>query len=234
MAIAIIGALLFIISTGLCATEGNQDLQGKSLSFEKQTFSNYAILHPKKPLNLDAFTLCLRVSAEPPGNRDMILFSYFGKGADQLNLWRERDGRFSLYLASSVEGVFFSLPQISTFGTQLCVTWESSSGTTAFWVDGKMSVRKTYRQHHKVPGGGTVILGQDQDLQGGGFDASQSFVGEVTNVNLWDYVLPCEFTSEAFALGGNVINWGEVQCKIVGEVKMYESGGKYIEEQIVE
>ncbi|OCT85703.1 pentraxin fusion protein [Xenopus laevis] len=232
MAIAMFFGLIFMISIGLCATEGNQRLRGKSLNFERQTYTSYAILHPKKPLNLNAFTLCLRLSAEFPGGRDMILFSYFGNGADQLNLWREKDGRFSLYLASSKEGVFFSLPQISTFGTELCITWESSSGTTAFWVDGKMTVRKTYRQKHRVRPGGTVILGQDQDSQGGRFDSSQSFVGEITDVNLWDYVLPCESISGTFAMAGNVIDWRSVTYKIVGDVKIYKNYGMYVEKQL--
>ncbi|XP_002935658.3 pentraxin fusion protein [Xenopus tropicalis] len=221
MAIVMFRVLCFVISVGLCAPQGNRDLHGKSLSFQEQTDTGYAILYPENPLNLDAFTLCLRVSAEPPGDYDMILFSYFGDRVDQLNLWRKQDGNFSLYIASNNDDVSFSLPQISTFGTQLCVTWESSSGTTAFWVDGKMSVRKTYRQHQKVHPGGTVILGQDQDLQGGGFDASQSFVGEVTNVNLWDYVLPNESIIQ-LDRAGNVIDWKSVKYEIAGDVKIYQ------------
>ncbi|OCT85702.1 hypothetical protein XELAEV_18023873mg [Xenopus laevis] len=223
MAIVIFGVLFCLINVGLCAPARNESLQGKSLSFEGQTDSSYVILYPEKSPDLDAFTLCLRLSSEFTSDREMILFSYFGDGADQLNLWRELDGRFSLYLGNSFFGVSFSLPQISTFGTQLCVTWESSSGTTAFWVDGKMSVRKTYLQNHRVRLGGTVILGQDQDTQGGKFDKLQSFVGEITDVHLWDYVVSRESINKKFAKVGNVIDWGSVTYETVGKVKIHES-----------
>lgn len=32
----------------------------------------------------------------------------------------------------------------------------------------------------------SIILGQDQDTCGGGFNAKQSFVGDLTDVHLWD------------------------------------------------
>lgn len=46
----------------------------------------------------------------------------------------------------------------------------------------------------------SVILGQDQDSFGGGFEAVQSFVGEISDVNMWDYVLSPE-TMKALSYG---------------------------------
>ncbi len=34
-----------------------------------------------------------------------------------------------------------------------------------------------------------MVLGQEQDSVGGGFDSSQSFEGMLSNVNVWDHVL---------------------------------------------
>ena len=34
-------------------------------------------------------------------------------------------------------------------------------------------------------GSGILILGQEQDIPGGGFDAKQSFSGHLTQVNFW-------------------------------------------------
>ena len=36
---------------------------------------------------------------------------------------------------------------------------------------------------------GALVLGQEQDSKGGSFDANQSFIGEMTGVNIWDHVL---------------------------------------------
>ena len=39
---------------------------------------------------------------------------------------------------------------------------------------------------HKISSGGTTVIAQDQDSPvGGGFDVTQAFVGDVTEVNVW-------------------------------------------------
>lgn len=43
----------------------------------------------------------------------------------------------------------------------------------------------------------SVILGQDQDTCGGGFNAKQPFVGDLTDVHLWDKeVSLCDVSSD--------------------------------------
>ena len=37
--------------------------------------------------------------------------------------------------------------------------------------------------------GGALVLGQEQDSVGERFDARQSFIGELTDVNIWDHVI---------------------------------------------
>ena len=34
-----------------------------------------------------------------------------------------------------------------------------------------------------------LVLGQEQDSVGGSFYANQSFMGEMTDVNIWDHVI---------------------------------------------
>ncbi len=43
--------------------------------------------------------------------------------------------------------------------------------------------------YREIPGGGVLVLGQDQDSPGERFDSSQSFSGKVTQFGLWDRVL---------------------------------------------
>ncbi|XP_016403417.1 pentraxin fusion protein-like, partial [Sinocyclocheilus rhinocerous] len=176
--------LLFLTSA---ATEVG--LGGKVLLFPTKTNSSFVKLTPEKPLSLSAFTLCMRVATELQVTRDIILFAYRTFNVDELNLWREAGGHLSLYIQSSSNGAFFLLPPLSTFQTHLCVTWDSATGLTAFWVDGRRSLFKIYRKGLSIRPGGTVLLGQDADAYLSTFDAEQSFVGEITDVQMWDYVL---------------------------------------------
>ena len=71
------------------------------------------------------------------------------------------------------------------------MTWESSNGTYQLYLDGNRTDIGT--ELHKggvIPQGGTVVLGQDQDEMGGGFEDSDAFgPGNITELNLWNTVL---------------------------------------------
>ncbi|XP_075039889.1 C-reactive protein-like [Mixophyes fleayi] len=202
-----------------------ESLRGKVLVFPSQGIQDYAVLHPREPIDLSEFTLCLRVATELSGQREVILFSYFNNQGDGLNVWRELNGQLSLYLHSSEHAAIFSLPGLSALETHICVTWESSSGLTAFWVDGKQSLRKIYQKGLQILPGGMVILGQDQDELGGKFDEKQSFVGEISDVHLWNYVLPSCAIRDVYerksTIWGNIINWESIKYTLFGDVKVW-------------
>ncbi len=204
-------------------------LDGKMLLFPTKTATSFVKLTPKKPLSLSAFTLCMRVATELQGARQIILFTYRTPEVDELNVWREKDGRVALRIQSSGDAAFFHLPPLSTFQTHLCVTWESETGLTAFWVDGRRSVFQMYRKGLSIRPGGTVLLGQDADKYLSAFDAEQSFVGEITDVQMWDYVLSgCQiktvysnqetYTRRNVCGNGNVLNWSTIEYEITGNV----------------
>ncbi len=71
------------------------------------------------------------------------------------------------------------------------------------------------------------MLGQDQDSVGGGFQATQSYQGQISNVNVWDRVLNDEKIKEMSgscllngADYGNVYKW--VDFLREGEAKLIE------------
>lgn len=66
----------------------------KSLVFPIETSNSYVEMTPLKPLRLTAFTLCMRVATELQGEREIILFAYRTHDYDELNVWRELDGRY--------------------------------------------------------------------------------------------------------------------------------------------
>ncbi|XP_059391379.1 C-reactive protein-like isoform X1 [Carassius carassius] len=215
-----VGLFVCLLSLTSAATEVG--LGGKILFFPNKTDYSYVKLTPEKRLSLSAFTLCMRVVTELPGQREIILFAYRTQKYDELNVWREKDGRVSFDLSNG--RLKTDLPPLSTFRTHVCVTWESVTGLSAFWVDGRRSSYQLYKKGHSVRPGGTVLLGQDPDNYLGGFDKNQSFVGEITDVHMWDYVLPGSqirlvyANQEPYVPMGNVFHWNTIKYEIKGDV----------------
>ena len=67
-------------------------------------------------------------------------------------------------------------------------------------------------------------MGQDQDSYGGGFDKAQSFEGEITGVNIWNYTLsPVEIEMmlrSCLAGKGNIVNWSNLAYRVIGNVTL--------------
>ncbi|CAK6983685.1 pentraxin fusion protein-like [Scomber scombrus] len=198
----------------------------KSVVFPRATNTDHVEFTPLKPLNLRAFSLCMRVATELTGQREVIFFAYRTPDADELNLWRLNNGRLGLYLrtSSDSESVAFNVPQLGALETHLCVTWDSSSGAAAVFMNGRKSLTKIYKQGHTVRPGGKVVIGQDFDSYSGHFDAHQSFVGEISDVNLWDSVLSDstiqDLSSGMRAPRGNVLDWEAAKLRFHGGAKV--------------
>lgn len=69
------------------------------------------------------------------------------------------------------------------------------------------------------------MLGQDQDRVGGGFNAAESLIGHLTQVNVWDYNLGAEKVNGLATLckdqaEGNVMYWGQFQSGVEGKVQV--------------
>lgn len=114
------------------------------------------------------------------------------------------------------------LPDETDEWNSICWSWDSSNGLTVLWVNGKRSTRNILQPKATLTGTPSIILGQDQDSYGGGFDQNQSFVGDITDVHLWNSVIaPCEIRSymegNAFS-PGNVLSWKSLQYSITDTV----------------
>ncbi len=71
----------------------------------------------------------------------------------------------------------------------IAVTWRSSDGEVIMYIDGSPSYSGTLRQGAAIAQGGSLVIGQEQDSVGGGFDNSQAFAGTIDEVQIWDRVL---------------------------------------------
>ncbi|XP_035260457.1 C-reactive protein-like isoform X2 [Anguilla rostrata] len=209
-----------LLLCGFSLSSASEGLSGKSLIFPYETDYSYVRLTPQKPLELSAFTLCMRLATELQDDRQIILFAYRTGDFDELNVWREKDGRISFYLSG--DGINFNLPPLTTFKTSLCLTWESKTGLSAFWMNGVRSARQVYKTGHTIRGKGTVLLGQDPDRYLGDYEAVQSFVGEISDLNMWDFVLT-ESQIKALHAGervpkGNIFDWNTITYHVNGNV----------------
>uniref|UniRef100_A0A8C6T6Y4 Pentraxin family member n=1 Tax=Neogobius melanostomus TaxID=47308 RepID=A0A8C6T6Y4_9GOBI len=174
----------------------NMGLSDKVLIFPYETDFSYVALIPQKEMALRAFTLCMRVATELPEERQIILFAYRTPDYDELNVG---------------DGAFFHLPPLGTFRTSLCLSWESRTGLAAFWYEGKRSTYQVYKPGHTIRPKGT---------------AQQSFVGELTDLNMWDYVLSRSMIQAWHYRHkipkGNIFDWATVSYDLSGNVMVVD------------
>ncbi|XP_020606897.1 neuronal pentraxin-1-like [Orbicella faveolata] len=162
--------------------------------------------------SLKAFTVCLWMSSsDTQGTPFSYATSVSDLGNELLIEFHEHfslviDGQHSKTTVSANDGVWH----------HICVSWERSSGSWTFYKDGKIKQQGQLKAGHTIREGGSLVLGQDQDSVGGGFDADQSFKGMLSNVNVWDHKLTdtrIEEMSKSCLLdewnAGNVYRWGD-------------------------
>ncbi|CAM5143750.1 unnamed protein product [Eretmochelys imbricata] len=97
----------------------------------------------------------------------------------------------------------------------MCVIWSSIQGKYWFYVDRRLaSMGSKFQEGYEIPPGGSLILGQEQDVVGGGFDPSEAFVGRLAGFAIWNRTLmPGEVSSIAIGKGlprGTILRLADV------------------------
>ncbi|XP_044130083.1 pentraxin fusion protein-like [Bufo gargarizans] len=197
-------------------------LEGRYFLFPEESVTDYVLLTPNQPMSLTSFTLCMKLALNVSENRETILFSYRTLFYDELNLWQESNGNVGFYMSG--EGLMFPKLDHSKEWNHLCLTWESRRGRCELWINGRRSGNKLYRRRHTVRAGGIAILGQDQDELGNGFDKSQSYVGNIKELNMWNKVLSIKSLRKVFngneTPKGEVFDWSNLSYSTKGNVKV--------------
>uniref|UniRef100_A0A8C2JZU0 Pentraxin family member n=1 Tax=Cyprinus carpio TaxID=7962 RepID=A0A8C2JZU0_CYPCA len=68
----------------------------------------------------------------------------------------------------------------------LCIIWSSIEGRFLYYLDGHLiSTGSKFQKGYEIPPGGSMVLGQEQDLTGGDFDEAEAFVGRQAGFVLW-------------------------------------------------
>uniref|UniRef100_A0A8D0CE88 Neuronal pentraxin receptor n=1 Tax=Salvator merianae TaxID=96440 RepID=A0A8D0CE88_SALMN len=182
--------------------------------------NNYMYARMKKSLpELYAFTICMWLKSK--GTEGVgTPFSYSVPGQDnELVLLEWGNDPMELIINDKVA----QLPMSLKAGTwhHICVTWITRDGIWSAYQDGQQrGASDNLASWHPIKPHGVIILGQEQDTLGGKFDATQAFVGEISQFNIWDRVLtPAEISSLANCtshLHGNIIQWDEKLVEVHG------------------
>ncbi|PWA33376.1 hypothetical protein CCH79_00014163 [Gambusia affinis] len=103
----------------------------------------------------------------------------------------------------------------------VCVTWSTHDGVWEAYQDGvKKGSGQNLSAWNPIKPGGIFMLGQEQDTMGGRFDITQSFLGELSDLQFWSRVLTAnEIHTQATCgshLVGDVMSWSEEQVELHG------------------
>ncbi|CAI9611265.1 unnamed protein product [Staurois parvus] len=210
-------SLLYEIKGEVFVQPKNLHLESKVFVFPKETSTAHVILRPEITRPLQEVSVCLRSYTDL--SRPYTPFSLATPG---------KDNAFLIYLQPpntcfvhiNQEDTYFKTDSESLDWRHICVTWDSNTGVVQLLVNGKLYPRRVSMKGSSIAAEGSIVLGQEQDSFGGGFDAKQSFVGEISDVHMWDYALSPRDVQKVISGGllGNVINFKSVVYEVKGEV----------------
>ena len=93
----------------------------------------------------------------------------------------------------------------------LCVTWDSTYGNLTLYIDGLLIGQKDFAAGVNIPSSGNFAIGQNQNATSKRFILDESYLGDITDVNIWSYVLNqgvvAEQSLECFGQVGDFLAW---------------------------
>uniref|UniRef100_G1U0D4 Neuronal pentraxin receptor n=1 Tax=Oryctolagus cuniculus TaxID=9986 RepID=G1U0D4_RABIT len=174
--------------------------------------NNYMYARVRKALpELYAFTACmwLRSRAGSPGQGTPFSYSVPGQ-ANEIVLLEAGPDPMELLVNDKVAQLPLSLKDNGWH--HICISWTTRDGLWSAYQDGELrGSGENLAAWHPIKPHGILILGQEQDTLGGRFDATQAFVGDIAQFNLWDHTLtPAQVLGMANCTGplrGNIVPW---------------------------
>uniref|UniRef100_A0A8C3ARH6 Neuronal pentraxin 2a n=1 Tax=Cyclopterus lumpus TaxID=8103 RepID=A0A8C3ARH6_CYCLU len=182
--------------------------------------TNYLYGRIKKSLpEMYAFTVCMWLkSSAIPGIGTPFSYGVPGQ-ANEIVLIEWGNNPIELLVNDKVA----QLPLSVSDGRwhHICITWTTRDGFWEAYQDGeRLGTGDNLAPWHPIKPGGVIILGQEQDIVGGRFDATQAFVGELSQFNMWDRVLrPVDIMGLANCsayMPGNVVPWIDANVEVFG------------------
>ena len=94
----------------------------------------------------------------------------------------------------------------------MCFTWENNVGNLSLYIDGLLIGQKqSVLLGHSIKSSGTLVLGQLQEIIAGNVVLKESYLGDITDVNMWSSVLTWSIISEqsrlCYRYSGDLLSW---------------------------
>ncbi|XP_028312008.1 neuronal pentraxin receptor a [Gouania willdenowi] len=198
-------------------TESHSFPEGYRLSFPTRTAHMHAVVKHFIP-TLQALTACLWLRPAEGGIGTPLSYAV-PEQPNEVALLQGLHTPAELIINDKVAQLPLNLSRSNW--QHICVSWNHKGGTWQAYQGGKLrgEGHGLAAGHHIRPGG-VLVLGQEQDFVGGGFDSSQALVGELTQVELWDRVLSSRQVASLAHCGkvtaGNVAPWTENGVQLYG------------------
>ncbi|XP_058016427.1 serum amyloid P-component-like [Ahaetulla prasina] len=210
---------LLLVLICLSGSFSQKDLWNKVFAFPAASDTAAVVLHVSNQKPLTKLTVCLRYYTLLA--RPYSLFSYATHSSENdFLIFRDQPNEYSIYVGDL--GVIFKVaPKEKPSWEQICASWDSSTGLVQLWLNGEPLPRQGLQKGYSISPEASILLGQEQDDFGVGFDINQSFVGEITDVNLWPRVLsPVEIRMVRNKIDPRdpVINWRSLSYTIKNNV----------------
>ncbi|XP_057713581.1 carbonic anhydrase 6 [Corythoichthys intestinalis] len=195
------------------------------LNFQRENSGSYAKAHLSHPMDLDSFTVCMHVLAEAKGAHNIISYSSNTIHNElMISVSEDRDAKeVGLWIGNEFVNLPYNVKSRSW--VNYCITWSSRTGGVELWIDGMVGERRYLKSGYTINPGGSFILGNDQDSLLGISD-TDSFVGKLTDVNVWDYVLTTANIRDQMSCEGNgtsqgnVFSWGSTKLSLYEGVQL--------------
>uniref|UniRef100_A0A672Y493 Neuronal pentraxin receptor a n=1 Tax=Sphaeramia orbicularis TaxID=375764 RepID=A0A672Y493_9TELE len=189
----------------------------EKLSFPKRTNYMYAVVNHPIP-KLHAFTICLWLRPAERGIGTPLSYAV-PEQPNEVVLLQGLHSAAELLVNDKVAQLPLNLSRGSW--QHICVSWSQKGGAWQAFQGGKLRGEgHSLAAGHHIRPGGVLVLGQEQDSPGGGFDSSQALVGELSQVGVWDRVLSPSQVASLARCGkvtqGSVAPWTESQIQVYG------------------
>ncbi|XP_031747056.1 C-reactive protein isoform X1 [Xenopus tropicalis] len=203
-----------------------EDMNRNIFFFPKKSVSDYVVLKPVVTGPLNNFTVCLR-SYTDAGNS--ALFTLGTPKSKVLNMFVIYQSHIPYSLPFYDSRIYIHNTQVSITGkakpldwNHICVTWDSNTGVLQLWVNGKLSPLTVLQKGFSIDLQDGISLGQMQKYLDPEWDPNASFQGEITDVHMWNKVLPPEEIEQVqrnyLYTDGNVVSWRSLRYTIIGDV----------------
>uniref|UniRef100_A0A8C4R5Z2 Pentraxin 4 n=1 Tax=Eptatretus burgeri TaxID=7764 RepID=A0A8C4R5Z2_EPTBU len=152
------------------------------------------------PIALRAFSICFWLRTRAPYLGTILSYAT-SDNDNKLVLYGRNSSKTGLQLVIG-DPEHRELPVDTLLGGSwhhVCIMWSAHGGRYAFYIDRRLvAAGSGLRQGYTIPSDGFLVLGQEQDLPGGGFESHESFVGNIAGFALWTrFLAPGEVSALA-------------------------------------